>query len=130
MNEDQTSSKPEKGSKLDSEFEFESVYANNTRCELSVWDLKVLFGELMQHTGKESVEWHTAVTLPWMQVKILIYYLRVNLALHEFMCGPLNVHPNVMPPKPTPPTPELLAEHPKAQDAYESACRIHSEMFD
>jgi hypothetical protein len=130
MDEDQSNSKSEKNPESTHEFNLESVYANNSRFESSVWDLRVLFGQLEQHTGKEVIDWHTAVTLPWMQVKILIYYLRVNLAVHELASGPLWVHPNVTPQKPQPPPAEVVESNPLAPQTYEAVLKIHSEMFD
>jgi hypothetical protein len=128
MSKDQVDSKSGK-SEVVHAFEFDSVYANNTRFEPSVWDLKILFGELMQHTGKESVNWHTAVTVPWMQIKILDYYLRVNIAFHEIQNGAIRTHPNVTPPKPEPPSAEKISENPLAPKLYEAALKIHLEMF-
>lgn len=129
MDEAQAAPKSEKSPEFTQEFNFESVYANNSRFESSVWDLKVLFGQLEQHTGKEVVDWHTAVTLPWMQVKILLYYLRVNLAVHELGSGPLWVHPNVMPQKPQAPATEPAESNSLAIQTYEAILKIHSEMF-
>ena len=52
--------------------DFNSEYANNTLFEPTVWDLKIIFGELFRsRDGKASdVDWHTAITMPWSQVKL------------------------------------------------------------
>jgi hypothetical protein len=118
---DQVANKPD--------FDFESVYANNSLLEPSVWDLKIMFGQLEQHTGNAKVDWHTAVTMPWMQAKVFCYYLRVNLAIHEMVSGPLRTHPNVVPPAPEPPTAEQCESDPKTQRLHEIISRIHTEMF-
>jgi hypothetical protein len=106
--------------------ELDSVYANNTAFESSVWDLKIVFGQLELHTGKPGIEWHTEVTIPWLQAKILAYYLRVNITLHELQNGPVKVPSPVLPPKPAPPADENdLAE----KEAYEAVLKIHTECF-
>lgn len=109
-------------------FELESIYANNSRFEPSVWDLRILFGQLEQHTGTSVVDWHTAVTVPWSQAKILCYYLRLNLAFHE-QNGPIPMSPRVTPPKPIPPTAEELKNDPHGMAFYELVKKIHAEMF-
>jgi hypothetical protein len=75
-----------------------SEYANNSLFEPSVWDLKIIFGQLYRaKNGKSDVDWHTAITLPWPQVKLFAYYLQVNLAMHEAENGvvkvPERLHP-------------------------------------
>ena len=75
-----------------------SVYANSTLIELSVWDLKLIFGQLFKsEMGKFDVDWHTEVTMPWPQVKLLSYYLQANLAVYEAQNGtiklPQSLHP-------------------------------------
>jgi hypothetical protein len=110
------------------EFDFESVYANNARFEPSVWDLKFLFGELEQHTGREVVTFHTAVTMPWLQVKLLSYYVRLNLAIHE-LNGKIAVPPSLTPPLPEPPTPEQSQADPMRKQVYDIVAATRAEMF-
>ena len=64
-------------------------YANSVGFHPTIWDLKILFGELSSRTP--SVDWHTSMTLSWAQVKLMAYYLQVNLALHESRSGNINV---------------------------------------
>jgi hypothetical protein len=109
------------------DFDFESVYANNSNFEPSVWDLKIIFGQLEQHTGNAEVDWHTAVTMPWMQAKLLCYYLRVNLAIHEAQNGPISVHRNVIPIL-QPPVAGAASDT-NAQQVYEIITKIHAEVF-
>jgi hypothetical protein len=106
------------------------VYADNAFFETSVWDLKVIFGQLEQHTGKVNIDWHTAVTMPWLQAKLLSYYLRVNLAAYELAHGNIKVPSNVQPPTPEPPQEEPVASDPTASALYEAAKRLHAEMFE
>lgn len=61
--------------------ELTSDYANNTFLQPTIWDLKVLFGELTAQ-GK-GIEWHTAITIPWAQAKLFSYYLQLNIESYE-----------------------------------------------
>ena len=64
--------------RVDSEFEEAvPVYANNVRFEMTAWDLRVLFGQLASTTisGEPGVDWHTDVTIPWIQAKLMHFYL-------------------------------------------------------
>jgi hypothetical protein len=108
---------------------FRTAYANNTRFEWSVWDLKIFFGELEQHTGTSEVDWHTAITIPWMQAKILDYYLRLNIAYLEHYHGPLKVSPLVVPSLREPPSEEMATSDPGAMELWEAYKKIHEEMF-
>jgi hypothetical protein len=77
--------------------DFVSKYANNVQLELSVWDLKFIFGELQQHTGQEVVEQHTSITLPWAQVKLLSLYIQLNLIFHEKTNGRISIPRHLLP---------------------------------
>ena len=77
-----------------------SEYANNTFMEPSVWDLKIFFGQWYQTTSQSNaagVDWQSAVTLPWMQVKLLAHYLKVNVALYESLHGKIHIPPDLRP---------------------------------
>ncbi len=87
--------------------DFVSLYANNVRFESSVWDLKLIFGQLDQSTGGEVIELHTAITMPWAAVKIMLHYLRLNIALHELENGKVKINPRLFPTPPPPLTPEM-----------------------
>lgn len=64
-------------------------YANSVGFHPTIWDLKILFGELSSRTP--SVDWHTSMTLSWAQAKLMAYYLQINLALQESRNGNINV---------------------------------------
>ena len=103
--------------------ELEAAYANNTLLEPSVWDLKIFFG---QWYNKSGVEWHTAVVLPWAQVKLLSHYLRVNLAVYEAQSGKVMIPPSMSPqPLPQPPEGGTLEERQMA----EMVQQLHREVF-
>ena len=113
---------------VDQQNKFAAIYANNFQFEPSAWDLKVLFGQLEQHTGRSVVDWHTAITIPWLQVKFVAYYLRVQAAWYEQQNGPLRAPSFVMPPEPKPPSGEL-ANDPIANAFYDAKKKIYTEMF-
>src|SRR5438270_12412186 len=80
--------------------DFESRYANNVQSEHSVWDFKVIFGTLDQSVQPNRVMQHTSINLPWLQVKLLSYYLNVAVAIHETENGKIKIPASVMPPNP------------------------------
>jgi hypothetical protein len=116
------------GAHFEREKKFEVAYANNFHFEPSVWDLKIMFGQLEQHTGTSVIDWHTAITIPWLQVKFVAYYLRVQAAWQEQHSGPIKGPAFVMPSQPKPPAGEL-ANDPAAIAFYEAQKKIYAEMF-
>jgi hypothetical protein len=82
------------------EEEFPTLYANNLQVEASIWDLKVLFGILDQSVQPNRVVQHTAINLPWTQVKLIGYFLRLAVALHEAENGKIIIPVSVKPPDP------------------------------
>ena len=105
------------------------VYANNCNFEPSVWDMKINFGELQRAvTGNWEVFYHTAVTMPWMQAKLLAYYLLLNIAYHEKTHGPITIIGN-MTPTVAPPTEDQLKDDPNIQELFELYKKIHADMF-
>jgi hypothetical protein len=80
--------------------EISSDYANNVALEQTVWDLKLIFGEYSQRL--EGVEWHTSITMPWAQAKLLSHYLQANVAVWELNHGPKAI-PEAMIPAPLAP---------------------------
>jgi len=116
------------GAQTERQNKFKTVYANNFHFEPSAWDLKIVLGQLEQHTGAPIVDWHTAVTLPWLQVKLVAYYLRIQAAWQELQNGPLKAPAYVMPTEPKPPAGEL-ANDTAALALYEAQRKIYLEMF-
>ncbi len=80
--------------------DLEEDYANNTYIETSVWDLKIIFGQINQF-GKPTIEvdWHTAITMPWAQAKLLNYFLGLHIASYELQNGKIKIPPAVTPPE-------------------------------
>jgi Protein of unknown function (DUF3467) len=107
---------------------FLSLYANNTHFELSSWDLKILFGQLTQFPADTPyVEWRAEVTLPWLQAKLLSYFLQINIAAFESQNGKLQLPKNLFPPVPVPPSGELEKD-PSALAMHEFATRLYREL--
>lgn len=81
--------------------DFSSLYANNVRFESSIWGLRMVFGELDQSAeeGKQVVEFHTAISVPWIQVKLMIFYLQCHLISHELETEKVKVPGGVVPPE-------------------------------
>jgi len=109
--------------------DFESLYANNIRFESSVWDLKLLFGLLDQSDGKELVDLHTGISIPWTTAKLLVYFLRLNIMIHETENGKIRINPRVYPPQPG----ELEAEHANNAVAHKvraAAIKLREEFLE
>lgn len=78
--------------------DFVSLYANNVQFEQSEFDLKLIFGQLDQVEGKTRVEQHGSVTISWLQAKIFLYFLQLNLAGYEHLHGKIKVPDSLLPP--------------------------------
>ncbi len=105
---------------------FEAGYANNFHFELSSWDLKILFGQLSQMSGKPDVEWHTAMTMPWGAAKLLRYLLSLNIAIYESNSGPIKLPDSAIPPIVAPPSGDADTEQNRA--FYALAIKLHNEL--
>lgn len=108
--------------------DFVSSYANSFILESSTWDLKLIFGQLDQSTTPNTVQQHLAVTLPWTQVKLLSYYLRVHLKAEEMQDGKIHIRPDVRPNEPDPPT-EEQAKDPSYMELYEFVKKLREEFI-
>jgi hypothetical protein len=106
--------------------DFASTYANNVMFEQSVWDLKIIFGELDQTEG--IVDQHTAITLPWTGAKLALYYLATQIAGHEAVNGKIHIPEAVLPPEPPPLTPEQKHD-PNLPKIYAEFKRLHDEFM-
>ncbi len=101
---------------------FEALYANNVQLQPFEWDLKIIFGELdvlPDNPGEIVVEQHTAITVPWLQAKLALYYLSLQVAVHELSHEPIRVPQSLIPADPTRPTGDL-ADDPIALKVYET----------
>jgi hypothetical protein len=87
--------------------EFASLYANNVQFESSVWDLKIIFGQLDQSKGSAVIDQHTAMSISWMQAKMAAYYLIVNVLFIERRLGTIHIPADIAPARPDPSDPSL-----------------------
>ena len=105
--------------------ELQSDYANNVAFESTVWDLKLLFGEYSDRL--KGVEWHTSITVPWAQSKLMLYYLTLNIRFHELQGGQgINIPPGMTPKKPEPP---LDPNDASSAAIYDMIKRAHDALF-
>jgi hypothetical protein len=98
--------------------DFDSAYANNVALESSFWDLKLIFGQNDQQAGPQAVVQHTAITLPWNQVKVLKYFLDSNIATYEAVNGRIVIAPNIIPAVPAEPPKDFIKENPNAEEIF------------
>jgi|ERR1035441_7450252 hypothetical protein len=108
--------------------DFESLYATNVNFEPSVWDLKLIFGQLDQSSGRAVVKQHTAISVPWIQVKLMAYYLEAQLAIHDIDFGAVIVPPSLIPPSPDPTSPEIQGNE-LAEVTAKYLLLIHEKYF-
>lgn len=94
-------------------------YANNVLLESNAWDLRLIFGKIDLAKGANTVVQHSAMTLPWSQIKVGIYFLQYHLAVHEIINGKVNVPKGVISP-PVPPTEDEEKEDPRTRKAFEA----------
>lgn len=105
-------------------------YANNVFYESSAWDLKLIFGQLDQRDGKVKVVQHSAITVPWPLVKLMVYWLRGQVEYQERLNGKIDVSPLVIPPELPPLTEEIKKQDPNAEAAYEIFSHMREEFIE
>jgi hypothetical protein len=106
---------------------FESWYANNIQFHPSAWDLRMVFGELDLRDGNGFVRQHTAMTVSWIQAKLMIYFLSLQVYVHELTDGKIAIPPGALPPAPIPPVGDLEND-PIALQVYEHIKKAHEEF--
>lgn len=63
--------------------DFRDLYANNVIFEQSAWDLKLIFGTIDQSSGTTTIKQQLAVTIPWPQAKLALFWLRFQIEAAE-----------------------------------------------
>jgi hypothetical protein len=80
--------------------DFASRYANHVYFATSVFDIRVMFGEILQFPDiPPFVNQHTSMTLSWREAKIAALFLAMNVAMHENKFGTLDIPDGILPPK-------------------------------
>jgi hypothetical protein len=79
--------------------DFENLFANNVRFESTLWDLKLVFGQV--DLEAKQIAQHTAVNIPWPQVKIVAYFTLLNLVVQQALNGNVFIPGNVVPVRPS-----------------------------
>ena len=106
--------------------EINAEYANNVFFDATVWDLKLIFGEWSSRVN--VVDWHTSVTIPWAQAKLMQYYLALNVEAHERLQGKIQLPVSVLPPEAPPPDPDDTTGG--AKDFYDMVVRHRQKFLD
>lgn len=106
------------------------MYANNVRFEMSAWDIRLFFGQLMPGATnvKAAVDWHTDVTIPWAQAKLMHLYLGINVALHEADNGKIRMPAGVLPPPVATPPEGIDINHPQEMAKFEMVQKMINEF--
>ncbi|MGD0672057.1 MAG: hypothetical protein ABSB13_08265 [Candidatus Binatus sp.] len=107
---------------------FASSYANGVSFEPSAWDLKVIFGQLDQASGATIVKQHLAVTIPWAQAKLALFWLRIQVEAMEEQTGKIPLRKDVLPPEPPPLTAEQKSD-PAAKRFYEAYVKAREQFI-
>jgi len=113
--------------------DFVSRYANNFQIEGTAFDAKLVFGLLDQskaskEPGRVDCDQHTAISLSWPEVKLLIFYLQLHLAGHEKENGKVKISANALPPEP-PATPPAAYDNPRGREALELIRKMRADFL-
>ena len=109
--------------------EFYEAYANSILYESSSWDLKLIFGQLDQSGGRIRVVQHSAITVPWTQAKLMVYWLKGQIEAHELANGKIHMPPSIIPPPLPPFTEEMKKSDPNAEAVYNIFNRLRDEFI-
>ena len=104
------------------------TYANNVYYESSSWDLKLIFGQMDQTGGKVRIVQHSAITLPWPLVKLMVYWLRGQVEAHELKNGKIHIPPPIIPPA-IPLTEEIKKSDPNAEAVLAIFNKLREEFI-
>jgi len=108
---------------------FISTYANNAYFESSAWDLKIVFGQLDQPVGRPPlIRQNIAITIPWSQAKLALYYLRLNVEANELQNGKILIREDLLPAEPKPPTTEQ-ENNPLAKQMYDLIRKLREDFI-
>jgi hypothetical protein len=130
---------PEKPNTPNTVYEFSQdsaeVYGNNVLYESSAWDFKFLFGQLDQSGQviggpvKAKTVIHTAVTVPWPQAKLMLYWLKGHIEAHELVNGKIRMPKNTIPEYLQLPE-EIRKSDPNAEAVFQIFERLRRELVE
>ena len=80
--------------------DFTTSYANNINFESTAWDMKLTFGHIDQGTGTLVIKQDCAITIPWPQAKLALFWLRVHVETAEATVGvKIPIRKDLIPPE-------------------------------
>lgn len=129
MAENEAKETPQQPSGFRHSEDFYDDYANHVYLESSVWDLKLIFGQLDQSTTPITTEQHTAITIPWTQAKILTYLLAVHILGYELANGTIAIPDSIMPPELPPPTEEQKNADPNLPKFFDEMRKLREQIL-
>ena len=107
---------------------FISIYTNNIQVHQSFFDVKLICGDFEQLGPSQGViKQHSSVIMSWLQAKLLLYYLRVNMTAFESQYGKIDV-PNELLPVPIVPLPKNQENDPKARAIWQQLHALREEF--
>jgi hypothetical protein len=114
---------------------FFSTYANTIFFEATAWDLKLIFGQVEQMTSNPpnpptgKVMQHLAVTIPWPQAKLALFWLRVQVEAAEITVkAKIPIRSDLIPPEVPALTPEQEND-PNVREFQELYRRLREEFL-
>ena len=112
--------------------EFVDRYANNVQIQSTQTDLKMVFGMTDQVQGSVParfiVDQHTGITMTWVQVKLVIYFLQLHLAGHEMENGKVKIPSRMLPPEP-PEIPLPPFDNEQGRQAFDLIRRMRADFI-
>jgi hypothetical protein len=109
---------------------FNWLYANSTLIEGNAWDLKITFGQIDKIPDGSPgtlIKQQVAVTIPYAQAKLAVYWLQAQILSHELEAGTIAVRKDQYPPPPPPLTDEQRAI-PSMQKFHELLVKLREEF--
>lgn len=90
---------------------FTDYYANNAQYQTSAWDLRIIFGQLDQTLGPNTIVQQGSITVSWPTAKTLLFFLQLQVTGHELEAGRIAIPPNIIPEIPATPPENLVVSH-------------------
>ncbi|MFZ1887297.1 MAG: hypothetical protein WAU33_04645 [Candidatus Binataceae bacterium] len=121
---DPTSGAPPSSQTIERAADFTVRYANNIYFESTAWDIKLTFGHIEQAIDPVVVKHDFAVTIPWPQAKLALFWLRLHVEMAEAEVGvKIPIRKDVLPA-------ELPEEFPEPLNKDVSAAKRFREIYE